>query len=136
MNAKYFILSLLLLFTHSGFCQENKDATTQHATFCGKIGLGGDSKPEVYSAEELKSCDFKISPLDSTLSVVEFRLSIVSFEKSAHYSEIKITGNKIPLEYRDAILSKAKNVFLEFIKAINARGEVVEINPIGIRIRN
>src|SRR3982751_634086 len=106
-------LVIILFFTLAAFSQINQSTPAKDATFCGKIGQGGAPPQGSYTVEELKTCDWKIMPVDSNLTVVEFQMSLVPKDKSYSYTEKKITGNAIPEEYKNQILNETKNVYLE-----------------------
>jgi len=116
------------------YSQKPKPAPTQGATFCGKTGEDKSSQ-SIYSITELQDCDFIIVPADPTLTVVQFKLSLVAKDKSYSYKEKNIIGNTIPEEYRSVILSHTKNIFLEYIIAANSSGVRTSIKPIAVRIQ-
>jgi hypothetical protein len=119
---------LLVLVSES---QTKQIPPSKEATFCNKVGEN-NSTGGTYKVKELQNCDFKITPLDSNLTVVEFKMSIVAKNNSLPLTEKIIKGNLIPEEYKTQILTETKNVFLEFIKAINSRGEFELIKPIAV----
>jgi hypothetical protein len=135
MNKKTTFLVMILFFNLAAFSQSKESTPTKDATFCGKIGQGGAPPEGSFSVEELKNCDWKIIPLDSNLTVIEFRMSLVPKDKLYSYTEKKITGNAIPVEYKNQILNQTKSVYLEYIKAIDKQGQQETIKPIAIRIQ-
>jgi hypothetical protein len=118
------------------FSQSSKTEPTQVATFCGKIGKSGQPPEGTYTLAELKKCDWKISPVDTNYTVIEFRMSLVPKDDTYKYSEQQMTGNAIPEKYRNQILMDTRNVFLEFIKATNRKGDTIHVKPIAVRIQS
>src|ERR1041384_2780913 len=131
MKKKTLILTIILFSTLSAISQTKQNSPAKDATFCGKVGESG-ATGGIYTVKELQNCDFKIIPLDSNLTVVEFMMSLVAKDKLYPYTEKKITGNVIPGEYKTQILTQTKNVFLEYIKAINKKGQEENIKPIAV----
>jgi hypothetical protein len=128
------ILLVIFLFPAlAALSQTKPGAPAMDATFCGKVGEGG-ATGGTYTVKELQDCDFEIIPLDPNLTVTEFKMSLVAKDKSFSYLEKQITGNVIPEEYRNQILTHTKNIFLEYIKAANKNGVLVLIKPIAIRL--
>jgi hypothetical protein len=118
------------------FSQSSKTAPTLVVTFCGKTGKSGQPPEGTYTLAELKNCDWKISPVDTNYTVIGFRMSLVPNNESYKYSEQQMTGNTIPEQYRNQILMHTRNVFLEFIKATNQRGDTIHVKPIALRIQS
>lgn len=134
MKKTTILLATILFSTLVAISQTKQNLPAKDATFCGKIGESG-ATGGTYTVKELRNCEFKIVPLDSNLTVVTFQMSLVAKEKSFPYTEKKITGNVIPAEYKNQILTQTKNVFLEQIKAVNKKGQQELIKPIAVRIQ-
>jgi hypothetical protein len=114
---------------------QKKNQAAVDGIFAGKIGVGTKTGG-IYSADELERSDWTIHTADPNYTVTEFKLSLVfKPNASAPYAEFEIKGNVIPVPYREKILRQAKAAYLEFIKAVNDRGVLVNINPIAIRIQ-
>jgi hypothetical protein len=124
---------ILLFSSFAASSQAQQNTPTKEASFCGKVGDG--VKGGAYTVKELKNCDWKIVPQDSNLTVVEFQMSLVPKNNAYEYTEKKITGNAIPGEYKNQILGQTKNVFLEYIEAVNRQGQQELIKPIAMRIQ-
>ncbi len=129
------LLSILVFFGMSNsFGQENvKRDQFFTATFCGKMG-NGDKSEIVFTLDELKKCDWRILMVDENYLVTGFKLSIVPKNKSMDLIEQEISGNIIPEESQSQIMTFAKTVFLEYIKAKKSNGETVPVRPIQIVI--
>lgn len=125
---------IILFFALPAFSQRSLIEYTSPASFCGKF-IKDTPTGGTYSIAELKDCDFTIVPDDTALIVIEFQLSMVPKDNSFKYTEKKIKGNQIPLEYRTHILTHTKNFFLEKILAADKKGYLVGIHPIAIRIQ-
>ena len=115
-------------------CHAQQSAPTKVASFCGKV-VENNVTGATFKVKELQNCDWKIVPQDSNLTVMEFQMSLVPKNNAYEYTEKKITGNAIPGEYKNQILGQTKNVFLEYIKAVNRQGQQELIKPIAVRIQ-
>lgn len=103
------------------------------ATFCEQAGK--DLKNEIsFHPDELRDCNWMIQPADSGYSIVSFKLTIIHNDQIKNLSEFALSGNTIPIELRTQILTDAKRVFLEFIKAKKTNGEIVPVHPISIAL--
>jgi hypothetical protein len=135
MNFKYLFLHVMILLPAIAFSQKHIMQNSD-AAFCGKTGESGPAPQGSYAVEELRNCDFKIIPLDTDLTVIEFRLSMYSKNNQCLLSEKLIEGNTIPEVFRQSIVSDIKTILLEHVKAVDKKGAMVNIKPIGIRIQN
>ena len=133
MKTSILLLFLVLFFPLISFSQE-KAMPVMDAIFCGKPGVSGKEGGN-YTLAELKECDFKISAANHGFTVVEFKLSLVSKDKSFAYTEKQIKGNVIPEEYRGQILTHTKYVYLEYIRAVDTKGTYVTLKPVSVRIQ-
>ncbi|MFI5218242.1 MAG: hypothetical protein ACHQNT_02050 [Bacteroidia bacterium] len=124
------LFSILTSFGQTG---TTKEIPTKDGMFCGKVGESGKTGGN-YTLAELKNCDWKITSVDTSYTVTEFRMSLVPKDDSYKYSEQEVKGNTIPETYRNQILTHTRNVFLEYIKAVNKKGESVLVKPIAVRI--
>ncbi len=130
-----FILSNLLAIL-TAFSQTKSILPPINGTFCGKFGPDDPKKYVIYSMEELKQCDLKISAIDTNYFVTDFKLSLVPKDDSYKYLEMKINSNRIPEKYRSQILNHTQIILLEFINSQNIKGESRLVKPIGLRIQN
>ena len=126
------LFSILISFSQTA---TTKEIPTKDGMFCGKIGERGKTGG-IYTVAELKNCDWKITTDDTSYTVTEFRMTFVPKNNSYKYSEQEVKGNTIPETYRNQILTRTRNVFLEYIKAVNKKGESIPVKPIAVRIQS
>ena len=94
----------------------------------------GDSPGQTSGLEEIKNCDFRLTPVDTNLTVVSFRISIYSNVQPVINAEA-VSGDRIPDKYRDKIVNpNKKSVFLEYIKAVYKNGKNISLPAVAIRM--
>jgi hypothetical protein len=135
-KATLFLSTILLsILSVNGQTTTTMEMPTKDVMFCGKIGVSGKTGGN-YTVAELQKCDWKITTVDTTYTVTEFRMSLTPKDNSYKYSEEAVKGNTIPKVYRNQILKHTRNIFLEFIKAVNQKGESILVKPIAVRIQS
>jgi len=133
-------LSFVFLFSQDCLSQNQfidltEDSITITGTFCDRSNDSSIVFIEL-SDSDLESCNFKIHCDDPKFKVFEFQLSLVPSSSLSKYSEELIKLSYIPEKYRQAIISQTKIMYLERIRAVNDKGEKVNVKPFGIRIKS
>jgi len=125
-----------LFFISDSFCQSNEKANSFfEATFCEKIA-DKENAGIIFTLDEFQKCDMKVKMVDENYLVSSFKLTIMPKENSIDPIEHEIIGSIISEGVREQIVSNAKSVFLEYIKAKNSSGEIVPGRPIKIIIKS
>jgi hypothetical protein len=126
------LFSILTVF---GQTTPIKATATKSAIFCEKIGVDGKTGGS-YTIAELQNCDWKITTVDTSYTVKEFKMALVPKDDTFKLTEYAINGNIIPEQYRNKILTHTRNIFLEYIKAADRKGESILVKPIAVRIQS
>lgn len=134
MSYRPLLLMLFLMIGEASFSQSPTKPVFAAASFCGKPGESGPPPAGQYTKADLRGCDFVIHPVDSSLKITRFKLSIVGKDGRFITSEVDIKGDRIPPDFRTIILEDAKMVLLEQVLAADKRGARVPVTAIAVRI--
>lgn len=134
MKKQNIILIFLLFSFLKTFSQDKLNVTDfLDVTLCGKFGINTD-KQLTYLIEDLNNCDWKISTVDPSYVVTEFKITIIPKDNSKGIHEYEIKSNMIPEKYRNDILTLSKSVFVEYIKAEKKKGDRIPVKPFVIQV--
>ena len=131
-----FLCVILVMASFISVSGQKRNGLAIDGIFAGKPGVNGKTGGN-YTVEELRKSDWILFAADTNFTVTEFKMSLVfKHASSLPYAEYYIKGNTIPESYRDKILNQAAAVYLEYIQATNARGVLMNVKPIAIRIQS
>lgn len=125
------LISTTILITSACLAQDTPGISVK---FCGKEQTSGKVDVE-YTVEELKNCDLILTPAgnDLALKITSFRLTMIT--KDDLQVEEDIEGSVIPEKLRTALLTDTKVAYLEFILAVDSRGQQFKLNTVPVRIK-
>jgi len=123
------LISTTILITSVSFAQDSPGISVK---FCGKEQLPGNADVE-YTIEELKNCDLILTPSGKDMKILSFRLTRIS--KDDVQVEEDIEGTVIPEKFRTALLTDTKVAYLEFILAVDSRGQQFKLTTVPVRIK-
>ena len=125
---KRFLLLVLLSIAASASAQEVK---YESIIFCNKT-LDESSRGSC-TVSELRNCDLKIYPVDTSLRVISFVLTIVPRANPQGIKAVKLTARRIPAEYLEELCG-AKIFRIENIELNDSEGNLKEVLPIVISV--
>lgn len=102
-----------------------KENTPPAFIFCGQKG-------GVYSGAEILNCDGKLSPLDTNLQILSFRVTLAKGTEQKVYN---FTGNKMSRACLEQIVKDKAKVYIELVKCLYRRKQEVTLSPMILTVK-